>query len=246
MSTTGYDVSVYQQHTPPLAGKGFLFARASYGTARDPLYGMHIANARAAGVVTGAYHFGVHGQTAAAQAHTFLTVAGAVDLYVLDLEKDGNNPRMTDDQARTFMSIVGLRHKVGLYHSESGFPTLGQDYNWIAKWGPNPPARAWKFWQYRGSPLDLDVFNGDIGDLRRFVGQAVPPTPAPKIWWGSDVTDDVKALDPTGVRVLKAIKATRTGIGSVINFIDLEVAMNKRGIDYHKAGYVAATKELLK
>ena len=257
MSVTGFDVSVYQAHTPALSGKGFLFARATYSTAADPLYAAHIANARAAGLVVGAYHFGVNGD-AGAQARAFLAAAGKVDLYVLDLESDGARPRMSDQQARTFIAVLrGLGHKVGLYHSESGFPSLGQDYNWIAKWGPTPPARSWAFWQYRGSPLDLDVFNGDLADLHRFIGRTVPPAPAPKVWWGSDITDDVKALDPNGARALAAIKKTRTGIGTVINFIDLEVAMNKAGINYADAklpngkpnptaGYVAATKALLK
>lgn len=257
MSVTGIDVSLYQAHTPALTGKGFLFARATYGTSPDQLYSAHITNARRAGLIVGAYHFGVNADPAT-QARVFLATAGNVDLYVLDLENDGNRPRMTDQQAGIFMGLVRAKgHKIGLYHSESGFPSLGQDYNWVAKWGPNPPAHSWTFWQYRGSPLDLDVFNGDLADLRRFVGKAVPPTPPPKVWWGSDITDDVKAVDPSGARVLKAIKATHTGIGTVINFIDLEVAMNKRGINYADAklpngkpnptaGYVAATRALLK
>lgn len=265
MSVTGLDLSVYQAHTPNLAGKGFMFARATYGTSKDGMYDAHVAHARGQGVVTGAYHFGIS-MDGAAQARAFLAAAGKVDLYVLDLEADGNRARMSDAQVKAFIATVrGQGHKVGLYHSESGFPNLGQDYNWIAKWAPSPPSHPWHFWQYTSSGsvpgyagrLDLDVFNGDLADLRRFVGQAAPPAPAPKSWWGSDVGADVQALDPNGARVLRAIKKTRTGIGTVINYIDLEVAMNKTGINYADAtlpngkpnptaGYLAATKALLK
>lgn len=185
MTVEGIDVSQYQAATPDLSAVEFLIARATYGTGYptfgdpDPKYAQHKANARKAGKVFGAYHFGVRGNVAA-QIALFVAAAGDADFFVLDLESDGSRPRMTDVEARAF--IVGVRalvhsHKVGLYHSESGFPSLGQDYNWIAKWGTIPPSGTWTFWQYRGSPLDLDRYHGTVAQLRAFAGLPTPASP---------------------------------------------------------------------
>ena len=174
MSLEGIDCSKYQTTTPPLATRSFLFARATYSTWPDPMYATHIANARAAGLIVGSYHFGTAAYVPS-QVAAFLGAAGSVDLYVLDLESNGGQPSMTQTQARAFIAAVQKTgRKIGLYHSESGFPSLGQDYDWVANWS-QVPARHWTFWQYRGSPLDLDRFNGDIAALRALAGKAPPP-----------------------------------------------------------------------
>src|SRR5439155_8528513 len=172
----GLDVSRWQGTTPNLAGKAFLFARATYGAIRDQMYSTHIANARKAGLLVGAYHFGVGDVPVPSQVSAFLGAAGTVDFYVLDLESNGGRPSMTLGQASLFIALVRAKnHKNGLYHSDSGFPlTLGQSYNWVAKWSVNPPTHPWTFWQYRGSPLDLDRFNGDEAKLQALAGNAGP------------------------------------------------------------------------
>ena len=172
----GLDVSRWQGTTPNLAGKAFLFARATYGAIRDQMYSTHIANARKAGLLVGAYHFGVGDVPVPSQVSAFLAAAGTVDFYVLDLESNGGRPSMTLGQASLFIALVRAKnHKIGLYHSDSGFPlTLGQSYNWVAKWSVNPPTHPWTFWQYRGSPLDLDRFNGDEAKLQALAGNAGP------------------------------------------------------------------------
>lgn len=179
MTLEGIDVSRYQRTTPNLAGLSFLMARATYGTARDPMFATHIANARKAGLLVGAYHFGVGDISAPVQGGAFLAAAGAVDFYVLDLERNGSAMSMTHAQATLFMAGVRAKgHRIGLYHSDSGFPSLGQDWSWVAKWGATPPSRSWAFWQYRGSPLDLDRFHGDSAALHALAGQPVrQPTP---------------------------------------------------------------------
>lgn len=161
----GIDVSAHQATTPPLAGLAFLFARATYGTRADVRYAEHVAHARAAGLVVGAYHFGrnlpVPDQVAA-----FLAAAGTVDYYALDLESDRGNPPMTLGQARAFIAAVkATGRKIGLYRSESGFPSAGQDWNWVANWSAAPRI-PWLFHQHRGAPLDLDRFNGTPAQLR--------------------------------------------------------------------------------
>jgi hypothetical protein len=184
----GIDVSAHQASTPPLAGLSFLFARATYGTARDAMLATHVARARAAGLVVGAYHFGratdVDDQvTAFLQA---VLAAGNVDLLALDLESDGGNPAMSSTQARAFLAGVRARgRRIGLYHSASGYPSLGQDWRWVADYRASsidaggPPVAAWDVWQYRGSPLDLDVFSGSPDELRAFAARMAAVTPAP-------------------------------------------------------------------
>lgn len=179
---SGIDVSAWQDPAGDAAiMKGLAFAgiRAVYGTERDARYAAHEAAARKAGLVVIAYAFGRNGD-GAAQARTMLAAAPRADLYALDLESDGAAPRMTDSQASAFLAAArGLTpRRVGLYHSESGFPAaLGQQFNWIAKWGRVPPRTAWSFWQWQGSPLDRDVFNGTIAQLRSMAGLADATVP---------------------------------------------------------------------
>lgn len=184
MTVDGIDISHHQATTPSLAGLEFLFARATYGTSPDRLYAQHIANARRAGLVVGAYHFG-RNQPVADQVDAFLRAAGDVDLYALDLESDGGSPAMTASQARAFIAAMHARgRRVGLYHSESGFADIGQAWHWVANWS-RPPARLWTFWQYRGSPLDLDRFNGSRDELWRLVGRPAAPALRARVPAGS-------------------------------------------------------------
>lgn len=171
----GIDVSKWQGTTPSLAGLTFLFARASIGTARDEKYTQHIRNARAAGLYVGAYHFNWDTLSVAAQVDAFLAAAGDVDFYALDVE-GANAFNLT--QTREFTRRMHDKgKKVGLYMSEGAFFTTGgQDWNWVANWS-REPAKDWSFWQYRGSPLDLDYFAGTRADLARLAGRSVPTAP---------------------------------------------------------------------
>lgn len=158
----GIDVSQWQPTTPSLAGKAFLIARASIGTTADAVYNEHIANARKAGVYTGAYHFNwdedsdpaTPDATPEEQARFFLRVAGDVDLYALDVE---GKRAFEPDEARRFIQTVQRAGKrIGLYHSISGYFDAGQDWDWVAWWPdrepPNGPARHWDIWQYGSDP----------------------------------------------------------------------------------------------
>lgn len=180
MSCFGIDVSKWQSRTPDLTTVDFLFARSSIGTATDSMYKTHIANAKAAGIVTGAYHFNWDSLPIASQVTTFIGAAGVVDLYAIDVE--GANAFSTT-QTKTFIRLMheaGL--KCGLYHSASGFFDAGQDWDWVAKWSSSPPAE-WDFWQYTSSGhlggysgrLDFDRFNGTLAELHALAG--IPPAP---------------------------------------------------------------------
>lgn len=184
MSLTGLDISTYQTTTPPLGGFAFVFARATYDVFADARYAQHMAAAKAAGIVRGAYHFGTGRSPADKQVAAFLAAAGDAQLFALDLEQDA--VPMSLSQASSFIDGVQAQgHKIGLYHSESGFPSLGQDYDWVAHWGVPAPSRAWEFHQYTSDGtvpgytgrLDLDRFNGSQADLNALAG--IVPTPAP-------------------------------------------------------------------
>lgn len=177
----GIDISHWQEPTPTLAGLAFAFAKASQGTATDHMFATHTAAFRKAGIVRGAYHFGVGDVSPAAQAAAFLSAAGDAELLALDLESNPSGASMSEAQAGTFIDAIHARgHKIGLYHSASGFPEIGQDWDWVADWSTTPPTRHWAFWQRRGGPLDLDVFNGTIAALHKLAGRAAPaPKPKP-------------------------------------------------------------------
>ena len=181
MTLFGIDVSKWQTSLPDLDTVEFLFARASIGTTTDTMYKTHIAEAEAAGIVTGAYHFNWDTISVASQVTTFIQAAGNVDLYAVDVE--GANA-FSEAQTREFIRLMheaGL--KCGLYHSASGFFDAGQDFDWVAKWSTTPPAK-WDFWQYTSDGklpgytgrLDFDRFNGTLAELHALAGMTGPDT----------------------------------------------------------------------
>lgn len=248
----GIDVSHWQTSTPDLTGLDFLIARVAYGTSLDTKYGLHIANARQAGLVCGAYLFGRYGD-GAAQADVMLEHAGDVELFVLDLESDGGNPSMTDSQAKAFMSrIRSAGHPCGLYHSLSGFPNLGQDWNWVAYWGAGAPVMPWAIWQWQGSPLDRNYFNGTREALYEFAG-LIPPESAtaggimpgldvwnPRPWAGTVVVKDEGTL---AARQLDRL-AIPLGVGgegkaaTSIAYVPKQPLTGVSGIDFEGDAYL--------
>jgi len=179
VSLEGIDVSRWNAvpSQAMLAPLEFAFAKASQAYWRDPRYSDHVAAFRRAGLIVGAYHFGVGSSQSfvAQQVRTFLAAAAGADLLALDLERNGNGPTMSQAEAREFIRLVKASGRsIGLYHSRSGFPSLGQSWNWVAQWGSRPPDIAWAFWQYQGSPLDRNRAAGTLADLRRLAGLRLP------------------------------------------------------------------------
>ncbi len=173
----GIDVS-YANGKANLDNQDFIIIRASYGNAPDTKYAFHYGYARKANVVIGAYHFGVGYIPVNLQVNAFLITARDADFFALDLEYDPNGP-MSNAQAMEFISLVKKARPdkmIGLYHSRSGFPlNLGQNFNWVADWGnKTPPNIPWTFWQWQGSPIDRDYFNGTIEDLSIFARKLIP------------------------------------------------------------------------
>ncbi len=218
----GIDISAYQAKTPPLDGLSFLIARASIGTVKDYRYDQHIANARNAGLVVGAYHFAYTGNIPG-QVAAFVKAAGKVDLYFVDVE--GSKAPTASETAE----FIGLTQhavgKCGLYMSASVFRwSAGQDYDWVAKWGTTPPDSRYEFWQNDGSGadgIDNDYFHGSAADLAKFVG--IPTAPESDIDMGLRIKLDVTLpdgdpYDNLGTAVLKtgSIRNVSTGANVVL------------------------------
>jgi Glycosyl hydrolases family 25 len=165
----GIDVSRWQTTTPPLVGRSFLLAKASEGRTLDPMFATHVANARHAGLVVGAYHFSREDVPIAAQVATFLEAAAGAGVTWLAFDVEGQHAWSRSQIAMAIDQVHKAGHRIGLYMSEGAFVDAGQDWSWVANWS-HQPGRAWDVWQYRGSPLDLDRFGGTIDELRALAG----------------------------------------------------------------------------
>lgn len=177
------------------SGKAFAFLKASEGTSFvDTTYATNRAQAKAAGLVIGAYHFARPDATpgdAVAEADWFVATAAFArgDLRpVLDLETTGGlAPAALQAWVQAFMGEVYARTNVRamLYFSPSfwstnmgnttSFALSGYDALWIAHWttaaSPTVPASnwggfGWTFWQYTSSGT-VPGISGSV-DLDRY------------------------------------------------------------------------------
>jgi hypothetical protein len=186
----GVDVSHWQQRTPSLTGASFLIARATIGTMVDETYDMHIANARRAGLLVGAYHFNWDGISVAAQVNAFQATAGAVDFYALDVEGIHAFSRA---QATEFIKRFHdtTHRRIFMYHSDSGFMYAGQDHDWVANWSVKP-SRSFDLWQYGSfNGVDGNRFYGTLADLRKLSNLT---TPLPDTSTEGPVTVPIKTI----------------------------------------------------
>ncbi len=94
---------------------GVVHKASEGGDWRDPLYAERRAQAEAAGLLWGAYHFGTHQYSGAEQAAMFLATArpGPTTLMALDLEFNDGNPsntmqlRQAEDFVQAILSATG-------------------------------------------------------------------------------------------------------------------------------------------
>lgn len=167
----------------------------------DPTYESRRAQALAAGLLWGAYHFGTGEASGAAQAAYFLAVVKPEhhDLLVLDFEENPDGTSMSLAQAEEFVTYVqehtNPQRWPGLYGGYYLKQLLGNAKNamlancwlWLADWAPRAivPANwsTWTIWQYadqsKGANIvagigncDRDRFNGDVAGLHTFWGQS--------------------------------------------------------------------------
>ncbi len=162
----------------------------------DPLYASRQAQARAAGLRWGAYHFG-DGSDAQAQAEHFLAGANPAvgDLLALDVEQNTQGSSMTLAQAEAFVQFVFQRtgRWPGVYGGSylkqllgsSTTSALGNCWLWISEYASAPVIAPlwpqWTLWQYTDGTLgpgphgvagvgncDRDFYNGDLAGLQRW------------------------------------------------------------------------------
>lgn len=158
----------------------------------DKSYAPRRQQALDAGLLWGAYHFGV-GADGSDQADFFLEKANPTDqtLLVLDYEPNLTGPTMQLDQAREFVEHVNHRtgRFPGLYSghlikeqlsgSSAIDPVLSNCFLWIAQYnGPQPlnvppTFGKWTFWQYTDGVMGPTPHEADgVGrcDRNRFNG----------------------------------------------------------------------------
>ena len=166
----------------------------------DAKYTERRARAKAAGLLWGAYHFGVRGAVEDQVSH-FLSIADPADgdLLVLDFEPNPREGTMTLGEAEEF--VQALREETdrqpGLYSGQAFLrerlgsnleSPLSDCFLWIARYSAQPPAppKAFKrfdIWQYTDGSAglqphqvtgigrcDRDKFNGDETELRKLWG----------------------------------------------------------------------------
>jgi lysozyme len=196
-----FDVSHFQPYVhwqaAYAAGLRGCFHKATEGTGYvDPLYHTSRAQARGAGLLWGAYHFGT-GDDAVAQAEHFLATAqpDGKTLLALDLERNPEGASMSIEQARTFIQHIHEQTGKwpGLYsgsyirdHLGGGRDeVLANCWFWLAEYGSvaHVPGNwsAWTFWQHTDGrvgpgphvvpgtgPVDRDRFAGSAQQLVDF------------------------------------------------------------------------------
>ncbi|MCW5802751.1 MAG: hypothetical protein KIT31_10220 [Deltaproteobacteria bacterium] len=202
----GVDVSKWQGTVSwskvKAAGIEFAFIRLSDGmNTRDTQFNTNWANAKAAGVIRGAYQFFRPGQSVNAQADMMIDAIGTYqpgDLPpVIDVEDTGGlSPAAVAGRVRQWVDRVQAALHVTpivytgkfFWRDQVGSPaSFASNPLWIAQYTslcPDIPApwAKWTFWQYteKGSvngisgPVDTNRFNGSLSDLRAFAANAAP------------------------------------------------------------------------
>jgi lysozyme len=199
--TEGIDISHWQGEIDwtqvRAAGKAFAFMKASEDIDFiDGTYVLNRSRARAAGLVTGAYHFAQPDRSpgdAGAEADHFLATAAIADgdlPPVLDLERaNGLTPAELQAWVKAYLERIRVRTGVrGVIYTSPNFwsrnmggtdwfATNGYRVVWVAHWTTAPAPRVpasdwagfgWTFWQYTSSGSVAGI-TGRV-DLDRFDG----------------------------------------------------------------------------
>lgn len=219
----GIDISSYQPNWIPTSGETFFFSKATQGTTyRNPDHHEQVGKGRAHGLVAGHYHYMEPGDAAnlKAQAAYF---SGTPDIQPGDMlaidwelrDKHGNFliPGAQKDQLIRDVKALRPHCRVGLYCDVDSWlhndhTSFAGDFLWIAEYGVKLPtiSHPWTFWQYQGSPVDLDYGNFITAvDLASWAHGLLPkghPAPKPR-----DVTYVVKPGDTLG-EIAKRYKTT--------------------------------------
>lgn len=187
----GFDISSYQPtvNWPLLKKEGnqFCFIKASEGLHKDPCFDKHWAEARANGLLRGAYHYFHPSHDPVSQGNYFANLIGklgAGDLpCVMDWETTDGFPSSVDVMnALAFLNVVErVTGKTPIIYSGPYFLqtlSLSEGFTkyalWLAHYGVKCPLvpspwSYWSFWQYSDAGnLDQNKFNGPLENLEKF------------------------------------------------------------------------------
>ena len=189
----GIDISEWQDINPTAyKDYDFIVMKATEGkTYDDPNMASHAQNALANGQLIGFYHYArPENNSAEDEAEHFLRVVKPyIGKAVLALDYEGTALKYGAEWALKWLDAVyqktGVRPLIYLQGSQvkNYKSVMEKNYGlWVAHWGVDSPTIApWSFyamWQYRGNPLDLDLFNGDKEAWKAYAnpakGQATP------------------------------------------------------------------------
>ena len=192
---SGVDVSKWQGGDIDYAamqadGTAYVFVKATEGdTEVDPDYARNYEKARGAGLIVGAYHFYITGDTPQGQFANFARVVALAkgDLPpVVDIEDlSGGTAAGLHDNLMTFLKLVedhyGARPIIysGESFANADLDGFGAYPLWVAEYTTAPAPRlpvgwqTWTFWQYTQAgrvkgidgAVDQDRFNGDMAAL---------------------------------------------------------------------------------
>lgn len=186
------------------AGIAGAYLKATEGiNVRDALFATHRANAKLAGIPSGAYHFFHPAQDPIAQAKFFVGVIGQMDPTdlppVIDWETNDSIPAAKDvTNGMLFINEVQalLKRRVMVYGAPyflqdlAGVQALSEHPLWIAHYTNAcplipPPWANWVFWQFTDSgavpglgpagtgKCDVSWFNGTVADLAKFCSDSI-------------------------------------------------------------------------
>ena len=196
MSDVVVDISHYENVsqdfvTTAQAGIAAVILKATQGTGFvDPTFLPRVAEARAAGLLVGAYHF-LDGSSPAEQVAHFLTIAvseGMVKWLALDWEPYPASPANVMQAATAVASVQAATGKWPILYTIRSMlsapnKTLSNCPLWLAEYGTRPICppgfTAWRLWQHTdgqvGSavvpvpgvgPCDRSKFAGTVDQLR--------------------------------------------------------------------------------
>ena len=176
----GIDISTWQGSNPHLEDGEFCIIRSTYGIYKDNRFEQNSKVWSESGKPFGFYHFAYpdKGFTPKQEAVAFLNIVKPYigkALLVLDYEAEAH--KYGEKWALEFMDYVYKETKIKpLFYTNAGalgkYPNIAKKYPlWVAHWGVKKPiTKPWTnytLWQYRGSPLDLDYFNGTVNDWKK-------------------------------------------------------------------------------
>lgn len=205
----GLDVSSFQGEMD-FSSYDFVIIKSSEGVNFvDPGLERHVNSALKTGTPFGFYHYARPdlGNTGAEEARSMLQYINEwVGSCLIALDWEQKSLSYPVSWIQEFLDTIKEETGVvpGLYiqanqATNSKYAPIAQAgyWLWVAHWETSSPSYSnwdtWTVWQYQGSPLDLDYFNGTAEDWTELAGGGTPgpgpgpgpepePTPVPTEW----------------------------------------------------------------